>query len=197
MEEVKVPYDQVIEEEYEVLVPKYIDVEVEKEIKVPVKYHTDRPIEQRLNLENDVMYNMKVVVPKKGKEILEADTEVTDTDLAQRISQYRSNVSTFTNENRRMQTQISQMKSRVRGTTQLNSIVRTNADLKAQRSELESRMSVVQKDKERLMKMAREQNLNEVIEYKGVNPELLKMRSQLEGLLNENKRLVAQTKVYT
>ena len=36
VEEVQVPFDQIIEQEYEVLVPNVIKVEVEKEYKVPV-----------------------------------------------------------------------------------------------------------------------------------------------------------------
>ena len=60
IEEREVYIDQVIEEEYEVLVPNIIKREIEREYKIPIVTHTQRPRENMDHYETDVNIQTRV-----------------------------------------------------------------------------------------------------------------------------------------
>jgi hypothetical protein len=65
-----------------------------------------------------------------------------------------------------------------------------NANLRAELSELESRLNIVQKDYERLLRTSRNKNVQNIA-YTVPDPRLYEAKRQLEGLLNENQRLIS------
>lgn len=68
-----------------------------------------------------------------------------------------------------------------------------NANLRAELSELESRLNIVQKDYERLLRTSRNKTVQNIA-YTVPDPRFYDAKKQLEGLLNENQRLISQVK---
>lgn len=73
-------------------------------------------------------------------------------------------------------------------------MVTHNANLRAELSELESRLNIVQKDYERLLRVSQNKYVQH-ISYTVPDPRIDEARRQLESLLNENQRLISQVKV--
>lgn len=73
------------------LVPNVVEVQVEKEIIVPVKTTKTSPNELINTFERDILVDTNVTIPVEGKEFVETDIEVTDEDLNRRIEQNRNN----------------------------------------------------------------------------------------------------------
>ena len=140
----EVKYDQVIEEEYEVLVQKVREVEVEKQIVVPRKTRTQEPVTRDHHGHHDHHVDTTVVHPVEGHEINEGDVEITDEEITHRIRQNRERTSRFHEENRRLEQELASLRHSFTGKElhKLNSIVKHNADLKAHTSELTSRLDV-------------------------------------------------------
>jgi len=97
--EKQVQFDQVIEQKYEVLVPNVVEVQVEKQIIVPVKTTRTAPAENMNTFSRDILVDTNVTVPVQGKEFTEVDTEVTDEDLNRRIEQNRVNTNSILQAN--------------------------------------------------------------------------------------------------
>jgi transglutaminase-like putative cysteine protease len=81
----KVPFDQIIEQKYEVIVQNVIEVPVEKEIHVVVKTYTQVPVESRNYFEKDVNVTSTVIEPVQGREVEVQSVEFLDEELAQRL----------------------------------------------------------------------------------------------------------------
>ena len=76
-----------------------MEVQVEKEIKVPVKITSTAPRENMNTRNRDIMVNTTVTVPTEGREVIEGDFEVNDDDLARRIDQNRANTNAIIQSN--------------------------------------------------------------------------------------------------
>jgi len=140
----EVKYDQVIDEEYEVLVQKVREVHVEKQIVVPRKTRVQEPVVQDHYTHHDHHVETTVVHPVEGHEINEGDVEVTDEEISHRIRQNRERANRFHEENKKLEHELASFRHSVSGGNlhKLNSIVKVNADLKAHTSELTSRLDV-------------------------------------------------------
>jgi hypothetical protein len=192
----KVPFDQVIEQKYEVIVQNIIEVPVEKEIHVPVKTITRAPVENRNYFEKDVHVNSIVWEPKEtGKEVELQSIEVNDEVLAQKTQQNKAQINQILSETRSLQVQSKGIleANPTAFTNKLNSYSVGNAKLRSELSELESRLNIVEKDKDRLLRVSRN-NVAQVVEHTVADPKVAVLSRELEALIRENGSLVSQVK---
>lgn len=75
--------------------------------------------------------------------------------------------------------------------------MRQLAHLRAERSELESRIQIMTKDTDRLLQTSysRQANASGTATYRSVAPEVRQLRDRLRGLISENQQLVQQARV--
>jgi len=193
--EVRKNVDAVIEQRYDVIRENVIEVPVEKEIRVSVKTKRSAPVERQNYYENDVYVDSTVIVPVQGTET-ETNIEVNDADLEHRTHDNRSNLSVIQNENNYLRTELSKIEGKTHQAKsgQFNQVVTHNANLRAELSELESRLNIVQKDYERLLRVSQNKYVQH-ISYTVPDPRIEEARRQLESLLSENQRLISQVKV--
>ena len=192
----KVMYDQEIEEKYEVLVPNEVIIEVHKEILVPQKTTTRRPVEVVTRYERDVNVDTLVTVPTEGHEFLEADTEVTDEDLNRRIHAKKNLIQQRLNEVAQRNRLVSDLNGKISdsSSTKYNSLLTNNARLSSERMELESRLDIVQKDRERLA-IEKRNRTTQHISYTAIpTAEVNHLKKELESLLSQNNALISQVK---
>jgi serine phosphatase RsbU (regulator of sigma subunit) len=137
-----------------------------------------------------VIVDVNVTIPQDGREII-TDQEVTDPDLDNRINLNRVAFADITNQNMELRNQLLHVEKELKSAQAMNynAISTHNANLRAEKSELESRLNITQKDLERL---ARDVNNRQVaqIQYTVPNPALHQLKHELENLLNENHMLV-------
>lgn len=75
-----------------------------------------------------------------------------------------------------------------------NSISALNANMRAEKSELESRLNITRKDLDRLSKDVNSRKTAK-ISYTVPDGSLHKLKSELENLINENHMLINQVKM--
>jgi len=145
------PFDTVIEQKYDVIVQNIVEVPVEKEIRVPVRTISGQPVEQMNNFEKDIAVDLNVTVPAEGREII-TDQQVNDPDLDNRINLNRVAFSDITNQNMELRSHLLQVEQELKKAQShdYNHISHHNANLRAEKSELESRLNITQKDLDRL-----------------------------------------------
>ena len=191
----KVPFDQVIEQKYEVIRQNIIEVPVEKEIHVVVKTYSHAPVEHRNYFEKDVHVTSTVFEPVQGKEIVDQSIEVNDDEIAERTLHNKQQINQVVSENRNLKTAFGAYGtvSVKQTSTQLNSIISGNARLRSELSELESRLNIVEKDKDRLFRTSRAK-FTQQIQYTVSDPKVSVLTKQLEQLVRENGALVSEVK---
>jgi len=194
IEEHEVIVDQVIEEEYDVLIPNIIKREVQKHYKIPVRRVTQKPIEKEQLYETDVTVRTDIEVPVRAGEVEERPKEIRDPDLDARTQKNRQEAIRMNNENRGLHNKITQLKERAGKTNELNSLERDKAHLKAELSELRSRLDIAQQDKQRLHGLKGEIPKKVKIDYNIPDREMGQLRNELLDLVNENNRLIEQVK---
>jgi len=187
--------DTVIEQKYDVIVQNIIEVEVEKIIKVPVKTYTAQPVERRNHFEEEIIVNTTVIVPVEGTET-QTDHEVNDADLDARIHNNRNAMDTLVNQNNNLKGDLANIEDILRQnpSAQYNQFATANANLRAQKSELESRLNIVQKDKDRLIRDSHSRTVTNIA-YNVVDPNLGNLTHELQALLAENQSLISQVQV--
>ncbi len=196
VETVEIPIDQVIEEEYEVVVPNIIRKEVVKEIMVPQRTITQRGREHTEHYNRDLPVGVNVQVPVDGGEVLERDEQILDDDLARRINENRNGASRLSQENARLVAEIQQLKAATnpRCLEPLNHALRTKAQLDADYSELQSRVDIIRQDKQRLEDLIRTNPNYHNVEVKVPSRQIAHRAEELRRLLQENERLVQQAR---
>jgi chromosome segregation ATPase len=172
-----------------------VEVQVQKEIIVPVKTTTTAPRENINTYERDILVDTNVTVPVEGREFTEVDNEITDEDLNRRIQQNRSNTNTILQNNAQLQSQINTLSGKISegSSAKYNSVISGNARLKSELNELESRLNIVQQDRERLAREVASKT-KQHISYTVPNPEISVLKRELETLLNQNNSLISQVK---
>lgn len=109
--------DAVIEQRYDVIRENVIEVQVEKEIRIPVKVKRAGPVIRQLVHETDVYVDSNVVVPVQGAET-ESHQEVMDPDLENRTRNSRANLSTIQSENNALRSEL----TTIEGKSQIHEI---------------------------------------------------------------------------
>ena len=111
--EKKIPFDEIIEQKYEVLVENVVEVPIERVINVPIRTITEQPNEIENFFEKDIHVEAHVTVPVPGHEFDECDIEVNDEDLAHRIHAHKTQAHAMNNENRSLQSAIHQLQNEI------------------------------------------------------------------------------------
>lgn len=192
----EVHYDQVIEQKYEILVPNVVEVPVHKEILVPQKTTTALPREVINAYERDIIVDTNVTIPVEGHEFLEADTEITDEDLNRRIQFNKNQISSKLNERAQYNRLTTDLSGKIteNSSVKYNSLLNNNARLNSEMMELESRLDIVQKDRERLANELRHRTVQH-ISYTAIPAgDVSHLKKELEGLLSQNNALISQVK---
>ena len=192
----KVPFDQVIEQKYEVLVANVVEVPVHKEILVPQKTTRALPREVINAYERDIIVDTNVTIPVEGHEFTEADIEITDEDLNRRIQLNKNQISSKLNERAQYNRLTTDLSGKIteNSSAKYNSLLNNNARLNSEMMELESRLDIVQKDRERLANELRNRTVQH-ISYTAIPAgDVSHLKKELEGLLSQNNALISQAK---
>ena len=165
---------------------------------VPRKTRIQEPVVTEHHNHHDHHVDSTVVHPIQGHEINEGDVEVTDEELSHRIRQNRERTSRIHEENRRLEKELASLRHSVSGGNlhKLNSIVKHNAELKAHTSELTSRLDVCTQHNTKLRELAAENCKTHLVDVHVASPEVRNLTHELESLLEENRKLVAQARSY-
>lgn len=192
----KVPFDQVIEQKYEVIVQNVIEVPVEKEIHVPVKTISRAPVENRNYFEKDVHVNSTVWEPvQSNREVELQSIEINDEVLVEKTQQNKEQINQILSETRSIQVESRGIleNNGISFVTKLNSLSVGNARLRSELSELESRLNIVEKDKDRLLRTSNSK-VTQLVSYTVADPKISTLTRELEALIRENGSLVSQVK---
>jgi len=192
----EVHYDQVIEQKYEVLVANVVEVPVHKEILVPQKTTRALPREVINAYERDIIVDTNVTIPVEGHEFTEADIEITDEDLNRRIQLNKNQISSKLNERAQYNRLTTDLSGKIteNSSAKYNSLLNNNARLNSEMMELESRLDIVQKDRERLANELRNRTVQH-ISYTAIPAgDVSHLKKELEGLLSQNNALISQAK---
>jgi len=196
--EKEVLIDHIIEQEFEVIVPKQVKREVIKEVTLPRKTISQSPVENTINSIHDVNITTQVEVPIEAGEIEEADEEVESSDLHNHIMENKDIHQQIIQENRRLEVRIRELKSQTgpESLIPLNHAVRQNAELESQISELKSRLDIVDKDRARLEELSQTLPSHHVIEVNIPHPEIQLRSEELQRKVEENRRLIGHAKKF-
>jgi HAMP domain-containing protein len=186
--EVPVQHDHVIEEKYEVLVPNIVEVQIEKEIRVPQKTSLQQPVENMTVHERPIHVNRNETVPVDGGEF-EEHYEVFDDDLRLKTGRNRDEAMRITERVNKMKREVAKLS--VDNTPEYNNLVASNARLRAELSELVSRLNLVDKDKQRYTRNLANRTIKKV-QFTVQNGEIKNLANNLGQLVEENKRLMSQ-----
>lgn len=198
IEERHVTVNREVIEYYDVIKEKIIEVEREEDVEVAIKTRIQKPVENFQTLEERVAVDRHVVQPVKGRDINDGSKEVTDANLAHSIETRRHQMKMLQEENHRLRGEFKHFEQSVRGlgTNEYNSISRQLADLRSTRSELQSRISIMMKDTERLMHTSNSRAAKTQMSYTTIAPEVFDLRRRLETLIKENRSLVSQARTH-
>ena len=135
----------------------------------------------------------------EGREIHEGHIEVDDEVLRHRIEENRHLMDDLVRENQHLKSSFRHFESMVKGLDShaYNHISKQLAHLKAERSELESRIKIIHKDTDRLLSASHSHHGNERVHFRTIAPEVYDLKRKLESLVSENKRLVNEAKSYS
>ncbi len=201
-------YEEVIEERpylvnrevieyYDVIRENIIEVEREEDVEVVVKTRNQIPRENEQILEERVAVQKNVIVPVEGREINEGTIEIQDEVLAQRLLEFRSEMSELHAQNAALREELRGAEVTVRstGTNEFNTLMRQLADLRAQRSEIQSRITLLEKDSQRLYEQSQSKAATQHLSFTTISPEVWELRRRLESLLAQNRQLVSQARM--
>lgn len=186
--EVPVVHDRVIEQKYDVIIENHVEVPVEKVITVPIRTISQNPVEHRNYFEKDINVVSTVVEPVEGL-TSEQHIAVNDPLLHERIIENANRIAQIAAENSALARERAELT--VDHTPAFNHLQSQNAHLRAQLSELESRLNIVDQDKARLEQSLASRTIQH-INYTIPAPDIAPLSAQLQGLLNENHGLVHQ-----
>lgn len=186
--QIPVQFDRVIEQKYEVLVPNVVEIPVEKVISVPVRTISKQPQEHMSYWEKDVNVRTTVVQPVEGM-VHEEHVHVNDHVLLQKTTENAEKIAQLAAENSALLKEKHQLN--VDHTPAFNRMQEKNAMMKAELSELDSRLRVIGQDKERLGQSLASRTVQHLT-YVVPDPQVGPLKHELSGLLNENKGLVRQ-----
>jgi len=189
--------DREVIEYYDVIKENIIVVEREEDFEVVVKTREQKPIENYQTLEEKVAVDRNVIEPVQGREINEGAREINDEVLAVRIVENRENMSALAQQNQQLKVELRNLEVNASaiGTHEYNTLMRQLAELRAQRSELHSRISIMMKDTDRLIQTSYSKATVSSINYTTIAPEVWELRRKLEALLSENRTLVSRARV--
>lgn len=197
IEEIKnVVVDREVIEYYDVIKENIIVVEREEDVEVAIKTREQKPVENYQTMEEKVAVDRNVVEPVQGREINEGAREIQDEVLASRIEENRANLGHLSQQNAQLKVELRNLEvsQSAAGTHEYNTLMRQLAELRAQRSELHSRISIMMKDTDRLVQTSYSKATVSSINYTTIAPQVWELRRKLEALLAENRTLVSRAK---
>ena len=185
-----VTFDKVIEQKYDVIVENVIEIPVEKEIQVPVKTFSQQPNEIRNYFEKDVNVISTKIEPVEGG-TTEINVQVDDPELVARTQDNLAQITAIKAQNQQLTVEVNQAKAQGGNPNQLNQLITANAHLKAELAEIESRINIIDKDKDRITSSLNTKTIQQ-INYTVPDPRLGQLTGEIKQALAENKALVGQ-----
>lgn len=146
--------------------------------------------------ERDIIVDTNVTIPAEGHEFTEVDTEITDEDLNRRIQHNKNSISHKLNERAQYNRLTTDLNGKITeySSSKYNSLLTNNARLNSEMMELESRLDIVQKDRERLANELRQRTVQH-ISYTAIPAgDVNHLKKELESLLSQNNALISQVK---
>jgi len=194
--EVPVPFDVIIEREIEVIREEIVNVPVKKAVEVPVNITIEEPQENRQYFEVDINVDTVEVEPVEGGLIEQGKIEVTNEELAARISQMKQECQHLTQAVSTLRSQSAQYTIDTQAITKLNLAIKQVATQSAVLHELEARKHILEQDIERLQGILSSGQIQASysVSYTVPHPDMERLSAELKRLVEENRKMVQEIK---
>ena len=164
-----------------------------------MRTRVQKPEENLQVFEEMVAVDRNVVEVVEGKTIHEGRVEINDAVLAERIVENRQLLDKVRKSNVDLKLELRSMEQNLGkdSTREYNTLMRQLAQKLAQRSEVESRLKIMERDSKRLIETSMNKADLTRLEVRKIAPVVWELRRKLERVLHENRNLVSQARVHS